>query len=345
MSSNIELNQTNPKRIEWIDGARGIAFLMVMYSHLMYASNVLMYYFTPVFLTTFFFVSGYLFKNNISFKQLVEQRVRTLLLPFLIFGLFLIFSQSIISFGDQAPLKQRLIDFFLQIHGRNDVLWFIAALFVMNFPFYFLIKYAKDTKILLIASFVLFLLSTIYLQHLQLRALPWHIQLFGFGCFYMTLGYLYKQHERRLNFLGKKGILILMFFLFVLLLFVRQNIFHSSMINFTSSYFVFDAIIITCLGITVIVYSQKSLNGGGKLLTFVGANSLCYFALHGKVYSALQVLIEKMFVKYSLEHTVQIDFFLGIAVTFLDALILILPIMFINKYMPFILGKGFKLYK
>ena len=344
MSSTI-VKQTKPQRIEWIDGARGFAFLMVIYSHLKYVNDELMYYFTPVFLTTFFFVSGYLFKNNLSFKQMVEQRVRTLLLPFIFFGLLLVFSQSIMSFENQEPLKQRLIDFFLQIRGRNDGLWFIAALFVMNFPFYFLIKYAKNTKILLIVSIILFLLSTVYLKYLQLPPLPWHIQFIGFSCFYMTLGFLYKQYESRLNVLGNKGILILMLSIYVLLLFVRQNVFHGSMISFSGSYYVFDAMIITCLGIAVMVYSQKSFNGGGKLLTFVGANSLCYFALHGKTFSLLQFLIEKMFVKYSLEHTVLIDLFLGIGITFLVVFILILPILFINKYMPFILGKGFKLYQ
>jgi len=338
-----EKTKKETKRIEWIDSARGVAFLMVIYSHLMYVNEELMYYFFPVFLTTFFFVSGYLFKNTLSFKQLVEQRVRTLLLPFLIFGLPLIFSQSILTFKVQDPLTQRLIDFFLQIRGRNDGLWFIAALFVMNFPFYFLIKYAKRTKILLAISLALFLLSTMYNHYLKLPALPWHIQFIGYGCFYMALGYLYKQYENKLVFLGKKGIPILMLFFYVLILFVRQNYTSSPPLSFCGSYYIFDALGITCLGITAIVYLLKHVNRGG-LLVFVGANSLCYFALHGKVYQVFQVLIiEKMFVKYSIEHTIQIDFFLGIGLTFLVAIILILPIMFINKYMPIILGKGFKL--
>lgn len=76
----------NRVRLKWLDIARGLAFLMVIYSHLKYKDDMVMRYFTPMFLTMFFFVSGYLFKENCSFAKVLEQRTRTILLPFLTFG-------------------------------------------------------------------------------------------------------------------------------------------------------------------------------------------------------------------------------------------------------------------
>ena len=73
-------------RLKWLDIARGLAFLMVIYSHLKYKDDMVMRYFSPMFLTMFFFVSGYLFKENCSFTKVLEQRTRTLLLPFLTLG-------------------------------------------------------------------------------------------------------------------------------------------------------------------------------------------------------------------------------------------------------------------
>lgn len=73
-------------RLKWLDIARGMAFLMVIYSHLRYNDDTVMRYFTPMFLTMFFFVSGYLFKEGCSFAKVLEQRTRTLLLPFLTLG-------------------------------------------------------------------------------------------------------------------------------------------------------------------------------------------------------------------------------------------------------------------
>lgn len=71
------------KRIGWLDVSRGIAFLMVLYSHLNYCDSNIMRFFSPIFLTTFFFVSGYLFKEKQSFLFVLENRTRTLLLPFI----------------------------------------------------------------------------------------------------------------------------------------------------------------------------------------------------------------------------------------------------------------------
>lgn len=73
-------------RLKWLDIARGLAFLMVIYSHIKYRDDMVMRYFSPMFLTMFFFVSGYLFKENCSFLKVFEQRTRTLLLPFLTLG-------------------------------------------------------------------------------------------------------------------------------------------------------------------------------------------------------------------------------------------------------------------
>ena len=69
-------------RLKWLDISRGLAFLMVIYSHLEYKENMIMRYFSPMFLTMFFFVSGYLFKEKCSFQKVLEQRTRTLLLLF-----------------------------------------------------------------------------------------------------------------------------------------------------------------------------------------------------------------------------------------------------------------------
>jgi fucose 4-O-acetylase-like acetyltransferase len=328
-------------RINWIDTARGMAFLMVIYSHQKYCNEGLMYFFRPVFLTTFFFISGYLFKSNFSFKHLLEHRIRTLLLPFFIFGFANILLSQLISFNEHISLKQDVLAFLFQRDG-NAGLWFIAALFVMNFPFYFMVKYAKNVKALMLIALLCFIFSTIYTQYLHLPLLPWHLQTIGFGCFYMALGYAYKQYEAKVSvFLQNKGVLFLSSLFYLSILFVFQFFLHRSNISFTSSFYIVDALLITIIGISIILNLSKKMERV-KLFSFVGANSLCYFAFHGKVYAVLQAIIEKIFIKFSVEHSILIDFFLGVGVTLLDALILIIPILLINKYLPFVLGKGFK---
>lgn len=95
----------------------------------------------------------------------------------------------------------------------------------------------------------------------------------------------------------------------------------------------------------VCVYVSKLVLNNNRFLLFVGANTLFYFAFHGKVYSLLQTVMDRGLVLGSVEHSLQLDLCLGVFITFLDALILIPFALFVNRYIPQVLGKGFKLWK
>jgi len=334
-------------RLQWLDNMRGIAFLLIVYSHLEYYRNDnLMSFFYPVYLTTFFFVSGYLFKSDYSFKQLLEHRTRTLLIPFFIFGILLILMSQTFTFKSYKHLSfsKELLGFLFQSRGTQSGLWFIAALFVMNFPFYFLVKYIKNIKILLSVSLGIFLLSSIYVFWLKLPALPWHIQWIGGGCFYMTLGFVYKKYEGKIKSFEKNPLFFSALLLYLLFIGIRNFFLHlSGFMKFNGSFYFIDALIITLLGIFIMIYVSKKLKNV-ELVSFVGTNSLLYFCLHGKVLSFLEHMIVKIFVKFDLGHSNLTDFFLGAGITLLDVLVVIIPVIFINKYLPFLIGKGFTLH-
>lgn len=334
-------------RLLWLDYARGIAFLMVWYSHQKYSNDNIMAFFTPVFLTMFFFVSGYLFKSDYSFSKLLEHRTRTLFLPWLIFSLLIIFSEHIIIINPEKhiTLQKDLLDMFISIRGKNDRLWFVAALFVMNFPFYFLVKYSKNMKRLLLIALIGFLLSSAYYSSwLRLPELPWYINFTGSGCFYMALGFAYKHYEHKLKKFETKTVFFCALLTYVVFVALRKYVLHLYLISFNGSDYVIDALIITLLGIFIMIYLSKRIKQE-KLILFVGTNSLLYFCLHYQLRSLMQVVADKAFVKLALTHSATIDIVLGVGLTLLGAVILIVPVILINKYLPFIIGKGFKLYK
>lgn len=327
------------KRINWLDDSRGIAFLMVLYSHSSYCNTFVMRYFSPIFLTTFFFVSGYLFKSQSSFKQIFEHRVRTLLLPFLIYGLLnLSLSQILTLSNKHTSFTRDLVDFFIQIRGRNDGLWFIACLFISTIPFYFLVNYIKSTKWIISCSSVLFVLNGI----LKPPTLPWHIQLVPYALFYMSIGYIYKRHEQRCEWLDSAKIILFGLPIYISLVSL-DSIFQKGMVSFNATSRVLDGWILTLVGILLCVTAAKWLDGRFKLITFVGSNSLLYFALHGKCDAVLQYATERMITILSIQHWLLFDFIMGIAMTFLVPMVLIAPIVLINRYLPCTTGKGFKL--
>ena len=325
-------------RVKWLDISRGLAFLMVIYSHLEYKDDLIMRYFSPMFLTMFFFVSGYLFKENCSFSKVFEQRTRTLLLPFIVLGLIMIALTKIITFNEQVATRNQILGLLLQ-NGHNQILWFIAALYIYSIIFYWIERFLKSEKKLLAFCFALYLINVLYAYWLQGPAVPWHISGAGYACFYMALGKFYRHNEVKIDLGFNKKILVL-----VAVLYFATITLTGFTCSFYGSKYAFDALILTIMSLILGVAISKHYFQKSNFLLFVGANTLFYFAFHGKIYSLLQTLIDKFLIMLSVPHSLLLNDVLGIIVTFLDALILIIPSLIVNKYFPFILGKGFKLW-
>ena len=96
--------ENKTKRIYWIDTLKGISILMVALGHIEECPEIYKFYFEPFFLTTFLICFGLTFNNKINFKDFVIKRIKTLLIPFFIFSLFIIFSRYIITFSVQESL-------------------------------------------------------------------------------------------------------------------------------------------------------------------------------------------------------------------------------------------------
>lgn len=311
---------------------------MVIYSHLEYSNEFVMRYFSPVFLTTFFFVSGYLFKENCSFGKVFEQRTRTLLIPFLALGIIMILLSQVLTFNEKIPFIDEIKGLLFQ-NGQNQLLWFIAALYIYSIIFYWIERVANSPKRLLIISIILFLLNYVIVL-MEFPPIPWHVSSFGFACFYMGLGKYYKEKEQKINtFTDNKWIIVTLLIIYILLISV-----FDLRISFGGGKFVVDALSVTIPGLIIMIYVSKHIVQNSKFLLFVGANTLFYFAFHGKVYSLLQTICHKTFSAELLSMN-DVQNIIGFVIVFLDAIILILPTMFLNKYCGFLLGKGYKLWR
>lgn len=68
-------------RIEWVDVGKYICIMFVMLTHLDSGSVILDKFFNPFFLTMFFFLSGYVYKQPQSFKEHIAKKTKGLLVP------------------------------------------------------------------------------------------------------------------------------------------------------------------------------------------------------------------------------------------------------------------------
>jgi fucose 4-O-acetylase-like acetyltransferase len=331
-------------RYEWLDIARGISFLMIIYAHIDFKNKLLMAFFAPIFLTTFFFVSGYLFNTKRSFIETLEQRFRTLIIPWFIYGLINIFLSQIISFKQHVPLTAELIGMFKAVRAENDDFWFLPCLFVASVPFYIFIKYAPK-KYLLPLSLIFLIINGV----LVTDPIPWYIHLIAPAIFYMTLGYLFKQYETSFNFINSLNFLFILAPIYILQVslyyYVNWNGLSLKEVSFTSTPYFVDGIVITITGLFVCISTSKQLNIFKSFLIFIGSNSLLYFCLHGKAFSLLQKIFSLAIPHFN--DYAQSDFFrfaVGLIITIMTAIILIVPVMIINKFFPWSIGRGFSFF-
>jgi len=133
------------ERINWIDWAKAWCMTVVVFCHLPQKEDTFyLQYLASVILSTFFFVSGYLKKKNISPKESLRKYGYSLLIPYFIYNAiyypywlakYYIDQNGTITLG--ACLKpvigtllgQLNTDFSCELNG---VTWFLLALFLMH---------------------------------------------------------------------------------------------------------------------------------------------------------------------------------------------------------------------
>ena len=343
-------------RIAWADCAKFVCIMFVMLSHLEANTDVLLAFYQPFFLSTFFFVSGYVYKHGGGFCKLIVKKAKGLLLPWFIFSLLNIIASQILSFNKQGSLVSELSWNFLQIRGKGDEIWFLPALFLAFVPFYFFVDWYKKSKLsikkkavlITAVSFSLSLISLLYTKLMnpmvlpwESVALPWHFEYFLQAAFFMWLGYLFKEFaEKYFDKINRFVMCITLLAIYLGVVYIPEILqINKDAVAFSVVYNYVSAI----LGIGVVVAFCKIIKLN-KYISYIGQNTIICFALHGKVYSLIQTLLHKFadsIYTVILENTLYSILF-SVVFTILLSLILIIPAYIINRWFPFVLGKSLK---
>lgn len=326
------------QRLEWIDNIKGIAMILVMLSHMSISTQAGII-FKPFFLSIFFVVSGYTFNIKSSFKEFIINKTRTLFIPAFLLACIQIILSCILTFTEQEPLKDQIIELMLQNGGQGSKMWFVFALFVFSIFFYILTRYIENTNLFICFVTAGFLICLGYNYSGIGDGLFWYIHLAGIGCFYMAAGYLHRIYEQY-NLLNNKDILYISRILTVLcgigyILFIGIHLWKWKEVQV--SFRVFEAPIWlylaeSILG-TVAVYLLLRILPGMKIIGFIGRNTLIYFAFHGKV----QRIAEVVFNKLNVDGIIRI-----ILILIIQFLVLAVVSIVVNKYFPFLAGKKYK---
>jgi len=333
--------QTGSIHYTWIDYVKFLSiFLVVFYhcpppfTHIPHLSLSLLR------IPCFFFISGLLFRfeKYPSFLKFVKRRSKQLLVPYFCF--FVIFYAYWLIIGkktgleaDQnASLFQPLWEY---LYGRPNLvcvpMWFVSCLFALQCIFYLLFRKVKNR---IFALPILFSLPFVTVW-VDLSNSPWmlddvlrNIPFYGVACLFR------KEIMDPVNF--KKHLIplclsVILYMFSVYGLTFAENNYLDILLRLVGSFCILYPVIFIFKAITG--FFVKS-----HFVEYISTNAIVVLACHTYPVRIIWIFIEKVLHKGP-------DFFDGqYLLKFLMATIIlsamIIPIFLINKYIPFMVGKG-----
>lgn len=291
------------KRLPWIDYAKGIAIVLVVYRHvligflrsdldvnqyLVLANEVVMSFRMPL----FFIISGIFIERSLakrSVQQFVKSKFNTILYPYLIWATVQVTLQIFLSPYTNAD--RSWIDYlYILIHPRGiDQFWFLYALFNVTVLFALLNRYVSTNNLHhLILSLVFYYLSRFVQDYGLIHDLLYYYV-------FIIIGALISK------FILDKGN-------FALLSSARLALALLPMFALTQWYwlntpdidpFLFALVaLIGCffmINISFILHRERRL----QILRIIGYHSLYVYILHVLVTSAVRILAIKVGITYT----------------------------------------------
>lgn len=327
------------KRYESIDIAKGIGIFLVVLGHTT-SNEIILKWLYSFHMPLFFFVSGLFHSKTKNYKEFFLKKTKVLLIPYFCFAImlflfFLIISKNIgFSVNENLSIKENFIAIFIgtSIDGVSQMswggqLWFLLALFLVANIMYFVDKFNFKAQILINFFFIEL---NIQLSKIIDFNLPWSLLtvLMAFN-FYWSAEKLKKYIlEKEIK---KKYIFI---FLVINLLIICFNSRVEMYSNIYGNRFLF--ILGAYSGILFIIFFSKEIVKRNRLMEYIGKNSIVVLAFHRKAQTITKVL--KVLGIYIESTGIIYDVFYSVW----QILLCVPLIIALNKYFPFILGKGNK---
>ena len=258
------------KRIEYLDYAKGIGIILVVLGHILIKGNIKIYIYS-FHMPLFFIISGYLFNyiNIINFKEVINKKIKALLIPYLTFSLINILGEYILSGLSFMVLKKNFLE-TIKFSGIG-ALWFLPALFIAEFIFIFCkINISKSIYSILIfggiscMALLIWVFTKNFIAIILIRSI--------IGLIFMVIGYY-------LFFIMKNITLKWYQLIIITLLSIKLAILNGGVdlwgISFNNIILYFTTSILGSLNIILI---SKKINS--KILKFFGENTLIIMATH-----------------------------------------------------------------
>ncbi|HEX2607783.1 MAG TPA: acyltransferase [Flavisolibacter sp.] len=320
----------NDTRLRWIDYARGIAIILVVYRHVfeglkntqilkvkgvsmdhyLYLEQANIFFFSFR-MPLFFIVSGVFIAASLKKRglgALMENKAKTILYPYFIWGIIQISIQ--ILFSGFINSKKTAADFLYLLYSPREVeqFWYLYALFNVSILYAFTKSRTKITSTQQVAlGLCFFLLSTLFSQ--------WGVELWFINdilhyYLFLALGdslahYILKGKLKAFFYSWQALALLLLPFAFSQYYFLMTNIDHraqSPKYLYVEYYQPFAFLLVSLTGCMFIITVSSLLDryDAVKWLRKLGKHSLYIYVMHVIVFAAVRVILTRFLKVYNI---------------------------------------------
>lgn len=260
------------KRAEYLDIAKGIGILLVVWAH---AKGPFSSYIYQFHMPLFFLISGYLFNERNTVKQFVVKKVRTLYIPFIFWNIIFTVVELKLQINQfsQKAFCDRIIEIILTIGKSGSFLgatWFLASLFVVSVVYKIIDTYLPKKREM---SLVLLVICAVVAYTGFMITFPYMISRTLILSVFFAIGRVVRTYKEELS---RYGTWMTVIFSAVIFLFIGR---HNSANMGTNEYkyrwlFVIGALAASYVIIEVSKYIEMNSKYLKKILCFWGRKSM-----------------------------------------------------------------------
>lgn len=297
------MNPVEKKRLDYIDIAKALGMLTIMWGHVAVGNSVTFVY--AFHIPLFFFLSGMVFVKDKypSGKLFVKRRMQTLIFPYIIYSfvtwaIWVLFScvTHIEVSSYWMPLLQTFIAQGSEGYLVHNVpLWFVSCLLVVEVAYYWISK-LPDVWIVIVCLLIAMLSYILinYCTFFDFTTLPWSTEVAMAAIIFYASGHLFIKHighQRFEHFVyrNKWFSFLLMLALFVIVYYgglyngrvsMGHATIHNPFIFYPIAFLGIFAFLILC---SLIAQSKVGNHKWMQFVKWFGQNSFIAMAIHNPI--------------------------------------------------------------
>ena len=319
-------------RVQWIDGCKGMAILLVILGHTMRTDLSLVYIY-GFHMPLFFFLSGLVCnEKKYTWGAFLKSRFNTLVIPYIAFYLLTWLYWLFVERGFR-PLGmewwQPLVGmaYGAQWHkymSHNGILWFLPCLFVTEVLF-FAVK--RQPKIWIQLLVVVMLAGVGFLFKTNL---PWCVNIAFVALQFFFVGNLLRAKLLKMEETKRDNVTSIIVSTFAVATYLLLSAHWLNRVNMATNEYGIITIfeILSFMGIIGFAGACKWLNAVNILGGQLGRNTLVIFALHQPILRVVRFVGDKLLHSFPVETSI----WYALAADFVVLLCLIPLIWLYNKY-------------